>query len=280
MSIQGTTVLTGVAGWPVSHSRSPSIHNYWFALHGIDAAYVPLPVAPKNFREAMRGLQAAGFRGVNVTVPYKEAAAAIADTMEESARHIGAANTLCFTPDGIIHAANTDSSGFMQSLISGAPRWTKDAGPAVVLGAGGAARAVVCALLNAGVDRIRVVNRSVDRALALQMHFGRDLEIFGWAEAPDALEDAALLVNTTTLGMQGHPRLNIAIETLPSNAVVSDLVYAPLETELLAAARRRGLTAIDGMGMLLHQAAAAFALWFGLEPVVDEALRHHVLNRA
>jgi shikimate dehydrogenase len=277
MTITGTTSLVGVAGWPISQSRSPLIHNYWFKLHGINAAYLPLPIAPDKFAEAVKGLQAAGFLGLNVTAPHKQAALALADIMSESAQYIGAANVLSFT-DGGLAAANTDSAGFLQALKNAAPEWQKNAGPAVVLGAGGAARAVVHALIHDGVDTIRIVNRSPDHAHALESQFGRPLEIHGWGEADAAFAGAALLVNATSLGMQGQPRLEIPLEALPLNAVVNDLVNAPLETDLLASARRRGMVAVDGLGMLLHQAAAAFEIWFGVQPAIDEALRRYVTS--
>ncbi len=273
MPLSSTKVLTGLMGWPVSHSRSPALHNLWFEQTGINGAYVPLPVEPKGLADAVKGAAAMGFRGVNVTVPHKAAAAAIADRVDDSTRAIGAANTLSFA-EGLVTASNTDWSGFLRNLDSQATHWETPKEPAVVLGAGGAARAVIWALLSRGITDIRVVNRSVDHARALELQFERDFQIHGWAGAARALDGAALLVNTTTLGMQDHPTLDITLGGLLPDAVVNDLVYAPMETSLLKAARQHGYHTVDGLGMLLHQASLSFLLWFGVEPTVDQTLRN------
>ena len=278
MSISGTTTLTGLLGWPVSHSRSPAVHNRWFARHGINGVYVPLPVISERFDSAVRGAAAMGFRGVNVTVPHKEAAASVADRLDDAAAEIGAANTLIFD-NGDILAANTDGLGFLRNLDENAPGWSNIAGPAVVLGAGGAARAVIWGLLRQGVTDIRVVNRSVERARALELQFERDLGVHGWGSVATAMKDATLLVNTTTLGMQGHPKLEISLDGVQESAVINDLVYAPLETNLLRDAKRHGLKTVDGLGMLLHQAAEAFHLWFGVQPAVDADLRESLAQK-
>ncbi|WP_415388873.1 shikimate dehydrogenase [Roseomonas sp. BN140053] len=277
MALTGHARVAGVMGWPVGHSRSPRLHGFWLERHGIDGAYVPLPVPPERFAEAVRGLLAAGFAGANVTVPHKQAAFACCDVVEDSARRAGAVNTLVFR-DGLIHGSNTDGWGFLESVREQAPGWEAAAGPAAVLGAGGAARAVATALLEAGAPRVVLCNRTAARAEVL----ARDLEAAGTgriavaADPPAALRGAALLVNTTSLGMAGQPPLELDLAPLPEGAVVADIVYVPLETPLLRSARARGLRAVDGLGMLLHQARPGFRDWFGVLPVVDAALRAHV----
>jgi shikimate dehydrogenase len=270
--LSGKARLAGVLGWPVSHSRSPRLHGFWLRRHGIDGAYLPLPVAPEDFTTALRGLMALGFRGANVTIPHKEAAFALCDEVDETARRMGAANTLIFR-EGRILGSNTDGFGFLESLYEQAPGWAATDGPAVLLGAGGAARALAVALLDAGCPRLSIVNRSTGRAEALAESLG-DSRV-SVAAAP-LLEGAALLVNSTSLGMAGQPPLEIDLSPLPAHAVVADAVYVPLETQLLAAARARGLRVVDGLGMLLHQARPGFSAWFGAEPVVDAELRAFV----
>lgn len=270
-TITGAARLAGVMGWPVRHSRSPRLHGYWLAQHGVDGAYVPLAVEPAQFGAAVRGLLACGFRGANVTIPHKEAAFALCDDVADSARRAGAVNTLRFE-DGRILGSNTDGYGFLESLAEQAPGFDPRSGPAVLLGAGGAARAIAAALLDAGCPRVTLVNRTRARAEALAAALGGPVAV---AEAPP-LSGAALLVNTTSLGMAGQPPLGIELSPLPPAAVVADIVYVPLETPLLAAARARGLRAVDGLGMLLHQARPGFAAWFGVAPQVDAGLRAHV----
>lgn len=270
-------LLAGVMGWPVAHSRSPLIFAHWFARHGIAGAYVRLAVKPEDFAEVLRALPKAGFRGVNVTIPHKVAALELADEAGEAARAIGAANTLVFSPDGRIHADNTDAFGFLENLRKGAPAWEPAAGPALVLGAGGAARAVVHALVTAGVPEIRLANRSRDRAEALAARFDARLTLLDWSARDAAVAGAALIVNTTSLGMQGQPPLELCLDAAAPGTVVNDIVYAPLITPLLAGARERGLTAVDGLGMLLHQARPGFRAWFGVDPAVDDDLRAAVL---
>lgn len=278
IEIDGKTRLAGVLGWPVSHSRSPRLHNFWIARHGVNGAYLPLPVAPKNFAQAVRALGHLGFAGANVTVPHKLAALAACDEVSDTARRIGAANTLVFRTDGSLYGTNTDADGFYANLVDGAPGYDPSTAPAVVLGAGGAARAVVVALLDAGLPEIRIVNRSAGKAAALAEEFGGTCAAWAWERRQDALENVGLLVNTTSLGMTGQPRLDISLDRLPVDAVVNDIVYDPLETPLLVAARARGHGAVDGLGMLLHQARLGFQLWFGVEPRVDDALRRHVAS--
>nr|WP_192898660.1 shikimate dehydrogenase [Crenalkalicoccus roseus] len=269
--LTGHARLAGVLGWPVAHSRSPRLHGFWLERHGIDGAYLPLPVRPERFADAVRALADLGFRGANVTIPHKEAAFAVCDGVDRSARRAGAVNTLVFR-EGRIEGSNTDGFGFLENLRAAAPGWRAEAGPAVVLGAGGSARAIAAALLDAGCPRLTLVNRTRARAEALARTLGGPVAV---AERPP-LEGAALLVNTTSLGMQGHPPLDLDLAPLPERAVVADIVYVPLETPLLARARARGLVAVEGLGMLLHQARPGFEAWFGVAPVVDAALRDFV----
>ena len=256
--------LAGVIGWPVSHSRSPLLHNHWLARYGIDGAYVPLPVHPDNLAAAIAGLRAAGFRGVNVTVPHKVAVAALCNELRPAALEAGAVNTLEFGEDGIV-GDNTDGAGFMANLHAHdvAP------GPCLLLGAGGAARAIAAALLAEGVP-VTVANRTPERAAGLAAMLP-GLRIVPWANRHD-LAGIALLVNTTSLGMQGQPPLDMDLAAAEPGMAVCDIVYAPLETPLLAAARARRLPVVGGLGMLLHQAAPGFAAWFGVRPEVDRAL--------
>jgi shikimate dehydrogenase len=262
--LTGKARLAGVIGWPVSHSRSPRIHGAWLERYAIDGAYVPLPVAPENFAAVVRALAAAGFVGANVTVPHKEAAFAICDSVADSARQAGAVNTLVFGPAGIA-GHNTDGAGFMANLAA----CGISPGPALILGAGGAARAIGAALQEAGAT-VTFCNRTAARAEMLAAHLPGARTIL-WEDRNDALADVALLINTTTLGMTGQPPLAISLDAARTLAV-ADIVYAPLETELLAAARARGFATAGGLGMLLHQAVPGFAAWFGVTPVVDADL--------
>jgi shikimate dehydrogenase len=278
----GTTdqrpLLAGVVGWPVAHSKSPLIFAHWFAETGIAGAYVRLAVRPEDFGQVLRALPKAGFRGVNVTIPHKLAALELADEASAAARTIGAANTIGFDADGRIFADNTDGYGFTENLREGAPAWNPAAGPALVLGAGGAARAVIHALLEVGAPAIRLANRTRDKAEAVAAHFGPRVEPVDWAARGGATSGAATIVNTTSLGMTANPPLELPLDDAPATALVTDTVYAPLETPLLAAARARGLATVDGLGMLLHQARPGFRAWFGVDPAVTRALRRAVLE--
>jgi shikimate dehydrogenase len=258
-------------GWPVEHSRSPLIHGYWIRQLGLDAAYRREAVPSERFADFVSHLADRGYVGANVTVPHKEAALALSKP-DALAQAVGAANTL-WLADGVLRATNTDVEGFVASLDAGAPDWAAPLQSAVVLGAGGAARAIVFGLIERGVRRIHVVNRSPERATALRRRFGERVAPSGWGHRSDLLADAGLLVNTTTLGMAGQPPLDIDLTRLPGAAVVADIVYAPLVTPLLAAGRARGLRTVDGLGMLLHQAVGAFARFFGVRPQVTQALR-------
>lgn len=269
--LSGAARLAGVIGWPVAHSRSPRLHGFWIARHRLDAAYLPLAVRPGRFDTAVRGLVEAGFRGANVTIPHKEAAFAICDRVEERARRAGAVNTLVFA-EGRILGDNTDGWGFVENLRAhGAD---PAAGPALLLGAGGSARAVAAALSGLGVE-VTLANRTRERAEALARAVP-GLRVIDWDARSDALADHALLVNTTSLGMAGQGGLNIDLTRAPDAMTVADLVYVPLRTALLEAAAARGLRAVDGLGMLLHQARGGFHAWFGVDPVVDAALRDYV----
>jgi len=272
----GAAIVAGVAGWPVKHSRSPRIHNYWLKKYGIDGVYVPFAMPPETARDAIRMLPALGIRGMNVTVPNKETAYDAMDEVDRWAQRLKAVNTI-IVRDGILHGSNTDAFGFLESLREARPDWQADAGPVVILGAGGAARAIIAGLQDAGAPEIRIANRTPERSAAICDEFGPPVLSIPWDHRADALGDAALLVNTTSLGMEGQQALDIDLAKLPTASVVYDIVYVPLETPLLAAARARGNPAIDGLGMLLHQARPGFREWFGTDPVVDQALRDHVL---
>jgi shikimate dehydrogenase len=260
-----------VIGWPVEHSRSPLIHNYWIKQLGIAAEYRREAVPPEHFADFVGRLAEHGYVGANVTVPHKQAALALS-APDERARAVGAANTL-WLEAGALRSTNTDIEGFIANLDAASRGWERGLEQAVLLGAGGAARAVIFGLLERGVPRIHVVNRSVDHALELRRQFGDRISPHRWEDARDVLPDAGLLVNTTSLGMVGQPALELDVARLPARAVVADIVYVPLATPLLIAARRRGLRAVDGLGMLLHQAVGGFARWFGVRPQVTPELR-------
>jgi shikimate dehydrogenase len=260
-----------VIGWPVAHSRSPLIHNHWIGKLGLDAEYRREGVPPEQFAGFITHLAERGYVGANVTVPHKEAALRLADA-DARARAVGAANTLWFER-GVLKATNTDVEGFIGNLDASAPGWDRGLRTAVVLGAGGSARAIVFGLIERGVARIHVANRSIERAMALRNQFGDRLNLRPFDEANELLSEAGLLVNTTTLGMTGQPPLALDLDRLPASATVADIVYSPLETALLVAARMRGLRAVDGLGMLLHQAVGGFECWFGVRPQVTGDLR-------
>ena len=281
MRITGRTRLAGIMGWPVSHSRSPALHTFWLDEHGIDGAYVPLPVEPGRLETALRGLPALGFRGCNLTIPHKQNAMAIVDRVDPLARRIGAVNTIIVATDGSLEARNTDAYGFRENLRDCAPDWDPSAGPAVVLGAGGAARAIVASLIEAGVAEIRLVNRTLVRAEQIAAELAvppSRITVHRWNARGEVLADAGLLVNTTSLGMTGEPGLEIDLRRLPLPAVVVDIVYVPLDTALLVEARQRGHRTVDGLGMLLHQGRPGFEAWFGTPVQVTRELRAAVLT--
>lgn len=264
--------LAGVMGWPVEHSRSPVIHNHWIEQYGLRGAYVLLPVQPEKLEVALRSLPVLGFSGCNLTIPHKVAALEIVDRVDPLARRIGAVNTVVVEADGTLTGLNTDGFGYIQSLLDVQPEWTADAGPVVVLGAGGASRAIIVALLEHGAQEIRLTNRSPDKAIHMAEEFGNRVLAVPWQEREDALAGAALVVNTTNQGMHGEPALDLDLRQLPITALVSDIIYVPTETLFLAQARARGNVTVNGLGMLLHQARPAFAAWFGVQPQVTPEL--------
>jgi shikimate dehydrogenase len=268
--------LAGIMGWPVAHSRSPMIHNHWIRELGLSGAYVYLPVQPEHLVEALRGLSALGFAGCNVTIPHKEAAMRLIDSVDPLAKRIGAINTIVVGEDGALAGSNTDAFGFTESLKEAKPDWRADAGPAAIMGAGGGARAVVASLAERGAKEIRVANRTFERAAALARDFGAPVRAIPWEQRHDALDGVALLVNTTSQGMAGQASLDLSLERLPRSALIADIVYIPLETPLLASARGRGNAVVNGMGMLLHQARAAFKAWFGVMPDATPELRRRL----
>ncbi len=277
MSITGAAKLAGVVGWPVAHSRSPALHGYWLNEYKIDGAYVPVPIRPENLRRAIQAMPLLGFAGCNVTVPFKEDALRAVDDYEPISKRIGSINTIVLRPNGRLFGFSTDGYGFLTNLRSSLVGFNAAAGPAVVLGAGGAARAVVTALLDDGATEVRLVNRTPERATKLAKELGGPVRGIAWESRAEALSGAMLLVNATSLGMEGQPALELPLDNLPHEAVVNDIVYVPLETPLLAAARSRGNRVVDGLGMLLYQAQPGFEAWFGVKPEVTQGLRDAVL---
>ncbi len=270
--------LAGVIGSPIAHSRSPALHGFWLKRYGIKGHYIPMDIAQADLKQALDTLPKLGFVGVNVTIPHKETILGLADIITDRAALIGAANTLIFRKDGRIHADNTDGSGFIANLRQNAPQWNPAAGPAAVFGAGGAARAVVAALIEVGVPEVRIANRSRPRADALRSDFGAKVTVYEWVQAGNMLEGATTVVNTTSLGMVGKPDFRVPLDALDPRALATDLVYTPLKTQFLEQAEAAGCTIVDGLGMLLHQAAPGFERWFGKRPEVDDATRKAVLG--
>jgi shikimate dehydrogenase len=272
--------LAGVMGWPVSHSRSPLIHNYWLQKYGLTGSYVQLPVAPGTLGTAIPGLKALGFKGCNLTIPHKVEAMAFMDEVDPMARRMGAMNTIVVQADGSLKGYNNDGYGYIQSLLDAQPDWRADAGPVTVLGAGGAARAVVLSLADRGAKEIRLLNRSPAAAQALADAFGDEfgevVKALPWADRHAAMDGIALLVNTTSQGMVGNPALDLNLSALPTTALVSDVIYVPLETPLILAAKARGNPTVDGLGMLLNQARPAFEAWFGVPTDITPELRRMI----
>lgn len=277
MAIKAPYKLAGVMGWPVAHSRSPVIHNHWITEHGLQGAYVLLPVQPDQLQTALRSLPVLGFAGCNLTIPHKVAALNLVDCVDSLALRVGAINTIIVEQDGSLVGRNTDGFGYIQSLLNAQATWRADAGPSVVLGAGGAARAVIVALVDSGATEIRLANRSWATAHDMAQEFGGPVCAVPWEDRHDALSGAALLVNTTNQGMHGQAALDLRLDRLPAQALVSDIIYVPLETPLLAAARLKGHVTINGLGMLINQARPAFAAWFGVQPAVTPGLIDKVL---
>jgi len=270
--------LAGVIGSPIAHSKSPRLQNYWLKKYGVPGYYVPLDVMQSDLREALDMLPRIGFVGANVTIPHKETVLGLADLVTDRAALIGAANTLIFRRDGKIHADNTDGYGFIENLRQHAPRWNPKAGPAAVIGAGGAARAVIASLIEVGVPEIRLSNRTRSRAEALHADFGHKVVVYDWFQAGNMIDGAVIVVNASSLGMVGKPEFRVPLDALSPISVVTDLVYTPLRTKLLVMAEARGCTVVDGLGMLLHQAAPGFERWFGVRPEVDDKTRAVVLG--
>ncbi len=270
--------LAGVVGWPIAQSRSPALHTHWLKRYGISGYYIPLGIRPQDFESGIRALPKLGFKGVNLTIPYKETILSMADGVTDRASLIGAANTVTFRADGSIQADNTDGIGFLQSVRAAAPDWQAADGPALVIGAGGAARAIVSALLTAGAPEVRITNRTRQKAEMLTEHFGGRMTHIDWSKTATAMDGAHTIVNTTALGMIGKPPLTISVDAAPTTALAVDIVYNPLDTDFLIRARAHGLTTVDGLGMLLHQAVPGFESWFNHRPDVDDALRQAVLS--
>jgi shikimate dehydrogenase len=273
MSHPDRFLLAGVMGWPVMHSRSPRLHNYWFERYGLAGTYVPLAIRPEGLERALRALPALGFAGCNLTIPHKEQALRIVDHADDRARRIGAISCVTVNADGSLTGTNNDWYGFMENLREAFPGWRADAGPAVVIGAGGASRAVVDALIHEGAREIRLINRTRARADSLAQALGGPVSVLDWSARHHALEGAALLVNTTSQGMVGNPPLDLALDALPRTAEVCDIIYIPGETPLLKMARERGNRTVNGLGMLLHQGRPAWRAWFDREVEVTSELR-------
>lgn len=270
--------LAGVIGNPIAHSRSPRLHKHWLKTYGIIGDYVPLHVTDEDLPQVIATLPKMGFVGVNVTIPHKVAVLQYADQISDRATLIGAANTLIFRADGKVHADNTDGYGFLANLRQGAPDWHPSAGPAAVLGAGGAARAIIAALIEAGTKEIMLSNRTRPKAETLKADFGSRVTVVDWVQAGNMIEASATVVNTTSLGMVGAAEFRVPLDGLRRGMVVTDLVYTPLRTRLLQAAEEAGCTTVDGLGMLLHQGVPGFERWFSQRPEVDEATRAAVLG--
>ncbi len=268
--------LAGVMGYPVMHSRSPMLHNYWMDEHGVSGHYMPLSVQPANLAQALRALPALGFSGVNLTIPHKETALKIVDRVDELALRIGAVNCVAVSPEGKLEGYNYDAFGFIASVREADPHWQARNGPVAILGSGGAARAIIAGLLAEGAQDILVVNRTQERANLLARDMGTAVRTAPWEHRSELLAGMAMVVNTTSMGMQGQPELTLDLSRLPANAIVCDIVYVPLQTTLLKRAAELGHQTVDGLGMLLHQARPAFARWFGVMPDVTPALRQKI----
>ena len=273
-----TAPVVAVLGCPIHHSKSPKMHGYWLDQAKVSGYYVPLEIHPDNFEEALKNMPKLGFRGANVTIPHKERALEIADFVSERAQRIGAANTLYFDVDGKIHADNTDGYGFITNLKKGAPEWNAKSGPALVLGAGGAARAILDALITEETPKIYLTNRTKERARDLASEFGNGIEVLDWDNKNSVLSEVKTLINTTSLGMNGDGDLGLDFLQFTSDMTVTDIVYTPLETDLLKHAKQSGCTCVDGLGMLIYQGVPGFSNWFGVNPKVTDELRELLLS--
>lgn len=276
MILSGKARLAGVVGWPITHSLSPRLHGFWLERYQLDGAYVPLAVPPGRFDDAIGVLATIGFAGVNVTIPHKERALERADVVDQSAQRIGAANTLVFASDGSVRASNTDAFGFLENLRASVPDMRLKGITALVIGAGGASRAIVASLVGESASEVRITNRTDDRARALVRQFGPTCVSVPWNERESAVAGADLVINTTALGMMGNPPLELDLSAMASGGIVADVVYSPARTPLLTAAADRGLQIVEGLGMLLHQARPGFEAWFGIVPTVTAELEQFV----
>jgi len=276
MADHNTFGIAGLLGWPVAHSRSPVIHNHWLAHHQIAGRYVLFPVPPEKLEAAVRGIATLGLRGCNVTTPHKQAIFPLLDRVDELARRIGAVNTVVVDKDGALTGFNNDGNGFIQSLRDVDPQWRPDSGPVLVLGAGGAARAVAASLAAQGAREIRIANRTIEKAREIADAVGPMVKVVPWEQREEALDGIAMLANATSLGSAGKAPLEMSLDRLPKRAVVGDLIYVPPETPLLAAARTRGNITVNGLGLLLNQARPAFNAWFGVMPEITPALRQAI----
>lgn len=266
-------LLAGVMGWPVMHSRSPLLHNYWFQRHNLAGTYVPLAIPPTDLKAALRALYPLGFVGCNLTLPHKQEAMKWVDEVDTVSKSIGAISCVIVRPDGSLAGTNNDCYGFIQSIREEQPGWRADAGSSVVIGAGGGARAVCYALAEAGAKEIRLVNRTFERAKTIAEVFAGPIKALPWEQRHEALDGAAMVVNTTSQGMLGQSALDVTFDKLPARALAVDIIYIPLETPFLREARKRGNPTINGLSMLLHQGRPAWRAWFGIEPVVTAELR-------
>jgi len=270
--------LAGVMGWPIAQSRSPILHNYWIEKYNLNGRYVPLAVRPERLADAIRGLPALGFRGCNLTMPHKQLAMTMVDSLTDTAKRIGAINCIVVGDDGKMSGTNNDGNGYVLSVQEVAPHWKPSDGPIAILGAGGAARAIIVALLERGVKEIRLINRTFEKAERLAKEFGPAVKPLAWDKRSDAIGDVALLANATDQGMLGKSALDISLDKLSKQTLVSDLIYVPPETPFLAAAKARGNVTINGLGMLLHQARPAFQAWFGVLPEITSDLRTKIMD--
>src|SRR5262245_37440536 len=266
-------LLAGVMGWPVMHSRSPLLHNYWFQQHQLAGAYVPLAIPPTGLKQALRALYLLGFAGCNLTIPHKQEAMNCVDEVDAVSKSIGAISCVVVRPDGSLAGTNNDCYGFIQSIKEEQPHWRADAGPSVVIGAGGGARAVCYGLAEEGAKEIRLLNRTFERAKKITEDFGGPIKALPWEQRDEVLEGAAIVINTTSQGMLGQSALEIKLDKLPDRALAVDIIYIPLETPFIRTARQRGNPTMNGLGMLLHQARPAWRAWFGIEPAVTAELR-------
>ena len=273
-------LIAGVMGWPVMHSRSPLMHNYWFEQQSLVGTYVPLAIKPEKLAAALRGLHPLGFSGCNLTIPHKQEAMMIVDEVDEVAKNIGAISCVVVRPDGSLFGTNNDWFGFINNVKQEQPEWRAEAGPVTVIGAGGGSRAVCYGLLREGAREIRLVNRTRARAETIAEELadglGGPIRVLPWEERHDALDGVAMIVNTTSEGMVGQSALDLRLDRLPKPALAADIIYTPLETPFLAAARERGNRTVNGLGMLLHQGRPAWKMWFDIEPVVTPELRERM----